>query len=253
MSGKQPDYSHYRNLGYDDFRRMALDETLSKYEKIGFPDTYRANFEADIFSDICSKLPVLYKEKQHILDVGPGCSDLPHMLITLCAERNHDLVMIDSREMLGQLPTGQFRKIAGQFPNQCSEFIQKEAGTFDAIIVYSVLHYVMPGGDLFAFLDRLCSLLAAQGALLIGDIPNVSMRKRFFASETGVQFHRKFTGSEDSPESTFNALEFDQIDDAVVLGMVLRARSAGFHAFVVPQRAPLPMANRREDLLIQRP
>jgi hypothetical protein len=253
MLGKQPNYSRFRNLRYDDFRRMAVDQTLSKYEKIGFPDSYRANYEADIFSDICSKLPALHKEKQHVLDVGPGCSDLPHMLITLCAERSHDLVMVDSHEMLEQLPAGQFRKVVGQFPNQCAEFIQEEAGTFDAIVVYSVLHYLMPGGDLFAFLDRLCSLLTAQGVLLIGDIPNVSMRKRFFASETGVQFHHEFIGSKDPPESTFNVLEFDQIDDAVVLGMISRARSAGFHAFVVPQRASLPMANRREDLLIQRP
>jgi 2-polyprenyl-3-methyl-5-hydroxy-6-metoxy-1,4-benzoquinol methylase len=253
MSGKQPDYSRFRNLRYDDFRRMALDQTLSKYEKIGFPDTYRADYEVEIFSDICSKLPALHQKNQRVLDVGPGCSDLPRMLIALCAERGHDLVMIDAPEMLEQLPTGKFCKIPGQFPNECAEFIQREAGKFDAIIVYSVLHYVMPGGDIFMFLDRLCSLLAARGVLLIGDIPNVSMRRRFFASETGVQFHRDFTGSKDPPESAFNVLQFDQIDDAVVLGMMLRARSAGFHAFLVPQRASLPMANRREDLLIQRP
>jgi 2-polyprenyl-3-methyl-5-hydroxy-6-metoxy-1,4-benzoquinol methylase len=253
MSDKPPDYSRFMNLRYDDFRKMACDQTLSKYEKIGFPDTYRANYEADIFLDICSKLSPLDQENQRILDIGPGCSDLPHMLIKLCAERGHELVLIDSREMLDQLPDGRFHKIAGQFPNECTEFIHKQGGTFDAIIVYSVLHYVMPGGDLIAFLDRLCYLLAPQGVLLIGDIPNVSMRKRLLASETGVRFHREFTGSKDSPECTFNVLEFDQIDDAVVLGMMLRARSAGFHAFVLPQRASLPMANRREDLLIQRP
>lgn len=43
------------------------------------------------------------------------------------------------------------------------------------------------------------------------------------------------------------------IDDAVVLSLVSRSRAAGFNAFVVPQAANLPMANRREDILILRP
>ena len=51
----------------------------------------------------------------------------------------------------------------------------------------------------------------------------------------------------------FNTLEPGEIDDGVVLGLVARMRAAGFHAFVVPQAPDLPMANRREDILIIRP
>jgi len=38
-----------------------------------------------------------------------------------------------------------------------------------------------------------------------------------------------------------------------VLAVLAHARAAGMHAFVVPQASGLPMANRREDILIGRP
>ena len=89
--------------------------------------------------------------------------------------------------------------------------------------------------------------------MLIGDIPNVSKRKRFFASETGVRFHKDYMKTDEAPVVEFNKVEFDQIDDAVVMSLVQRARAQGFDAYVVPQNPALPMANRREDILIVRP
>ena len=77
--------------------------------------------------------------------------------------------------------------------------------------------------------------------------------RSFFASATGVRFHKAFTQTDEVPEVVFNALEMGQIDDSVVLAIVARARMAGFDAYVVPQADDLPMANRREDILIIRP
>jgi hypothetical protein len=37
-----------------------------------------------------------------------------------------------------------------------------------------------------------------------------------------------------------------------LIALVLRARSAGFDAYLVPQPDDLPMANRREDMIIRR-
>jgi hypothetical protein len=89
--------------------------------------------------------------------------------------------------------------------------------------------------------------------MLLGDIPNASMRKRFFASESGIRMHQQFTGQSQPPEVRFNALEPNQMDDSVVMALLLRARAQGFHAFVVPQAPQLAMATRREDILIRRP
>jgi hypothetical protein len=39
----------------------------------------------------------------------------------------------------------------------------------------------------------------------------------------------------------------------VVMAVLGRARAAGADAYVVPQHPALPMANRREDILIRKP
>ena len=89
--------------------------------------------------------------------------------------------------------------------------------------------------------------------MLMGDIPNIAMRKRFFASAAGEESHRRYTGRDEKPVVGFNRLEPGHMDDSVVLSVLMRARAQGFHAWVLPQAPDLPMANRREDLLIRRP
>jgi hypothetical protein len=123
----------------------------------------------------------------------------------------------------------------------------------DVIIAYSVLHYVFVEGNLFGFLDQAIHLLAPGGSLLVGDIPNVSKRKRFFATRAGAAYHRCFTGRDEDPTVDFNCVEDGKLDDGVLMGLVLRARAAGCDAYMLPQADDLPLANRREDLLIRKP
>jgi hypothetical protein len=108
-------------------------------------------------------------------------------------------------------------------------------------------------GNPFQFVDECIRLLAGGGQILIGDIPNISKRKRFFASPNGIRFHREFMKTDEAPAVAFNALEPGEIDDAVLIGIVMRARAAGCDAYILPQPANLPMANRREDILISKP
>jgi cyclopropane fatty-acyl-phospholipid synthase-like methyltransferase len=238
-------------LGFEDFRRLALDESLSRYEKIGFPDDYRAGAEEAIFADIVAKLPALSEQARTIVDIGPGCSGLPRMLQERCAGRDSVLVLVDSAEMLAHLPdTPGAVKLAGAFPN-CPELFQRYAGQVDAVLAYSVLHHVLVDGDVGEFVERALELLAPGGWMLLGDIPNADKRRRFLSSPAGREFHRRFTGSDEPPPAA--AVERGGIDDATVLGLLARARRAGCHAYVVPQRPDLPMANRREDLLVHRP
>jgi hypothetical protein len=123
----------------------------------------------------------------------------------------------------------------------------------NGVLAYSVLHYVFAEGNGWDFLDRSLDLLAPGGAMLLGDIPNVSKRKRFFMSDAGIVHHMRFTGQDAPPPLEFNAPEPGRIDDAVVLGLLARARAAGFDAYLLAQPDELPMANRREDILIRRP
>jgi cyclopropane fatty-acyl-phospholipid synthase-like methyltransferase len=245
-------YSRFAKLSFDSFRQMANDNSLSRYEKIGFPDSYRQGKEEVIFHDLLNKLQRLYEKGRLIMDIGPGCSDLPHMLINNAQEYQQKLVMIDSEEMLAHLPdVANIEKVAAYYP-RCDEVLEKYAGKVDVIIVYSVLHYVFAEGNIWEFIDKSLTLLAPGGQMLIGDIPNISKRKRFFSSEAGIKFHQNFTDSNEMPSVMFNQVEEQQIDDAVVLSLLMRARASGFNAYVLPQPDSLPMSNRREDILIVR-
>lgn len=244
----------FKNLGFSDFQRMALDNSLTRYEKIGFPNHYREGFEKFIFEDIQKKLLSLQGRNHCILDIGPGLSDLPGYIIDLCRHQHHTLILIDSNEVLSQLPDEDFIiKIAGCYPDDSQDLFERFTGKIDAIICYSVFHYIFNEGNIFRFLDQSLSLLADGGEMLIGDIPNISKRKRFFSSPNGIRFHQNFMQTDNLPEVNFNCIDQGQIDDSVIFSILGRCRSGGFDAFVTPQDERLSMANRREDILIRKP
>lgn len=248
------DYGRFMNLNFEDFRKLAKDDTLSQYEKIGFPNDYRAGKEEGILRDITFKLSNLGKSGQLVMDIGPGCSGLALMLIELCRKQGHTLLLVDSQEMLDHLPDeSHIIKVPAYYPRDCMWLFERYAGKLNVVITYSVLHHVFAEGNIFDFVDCSLGLLADGGEMLIGDIPNVSKRKRFFSSPNGMQFHQEYTGTSEIPVVHFNTLEYGQINDAVILSLILRCRETGYDAYWLPQANDLPLANRREDILIIKP
>jgi hypothetical protein len=251
---KAIDFTKFKDISYDSFRVRALDDSLSDYEKVGFPDEYRAGREEAIFDDICRKLPRLTRPGAAIVDLGPGCGGLARRMIDLCRQYGHRLAQIDCPEMLAKLPEAAFiTKVPGRFPADCGAFVAGWREQTDCVLAYSILPCVFEDGNIFNFIDTALSLLAPGGACLLGDIPNVSKRKRFFSSAAGIQFHQQFMETREPPRVEFNTPEPGKLDDAVVLAILARCRAAGFDAFVVPQPPELPLANRREDVLVIRP
>ncbi len=243
----------YDVSGYEEFRRRALDSGLSPNQRAGFPDSYRAGRSDSILRDITSKLPAMQSASSRILDIGCGCSELTHAVMASATKYRQHLTLIDSPEMLDQLPDlAGIEKLTGVFPD-CVVTRADDLGSYHAILAYSVAQYVFVEGNLFAFVDVALQLLAEGGALLIGDIPNVSMRNRFLGSPAGSRYHNAHFPDRPEPDVTFNKHQPGMIDDGVVLGLVARARAAGFQAFIMPQAPELAMSNRREDLLIRRP
>lgn len=248
------DMSAYRDLSFEAFRERARDPSLTRHEKVGFPDSFREGREAAIFDDVVSKLGLLHLHDKTVIEIGPGCSALPVMLADLCARQGHRITFVDSEEMLALLPQGEhIHKIAGAFPAAMEGSLESLAGRVDVIFAYSVVQYVFAEGNLWAFLDHCLALLANGGELLLGDIPNSTMRKRYLASPAGERGHKALTGSDEKPSVQFNVPDPGQMDDSVVLALLARARAQGFHAWVLPQPVGLPMGNRREDILIRRP
>lgn len=245
------------DLDYDSFRALAQNPHLSPHERIGFPSAYREGFEEAILADIIAKLPMLTSGTGlNVIDIGPGCSQLPRLLIDLCVRQGHQIILVDSEEMLTQLPDVQTvtGKVAGCFPSNF-EAVLKAVGKdgAHAILCYSVMHYLYVDSNLFDVIDATMMLLAPGGAALYGDIPNASKRRRFFGSAAGKAFHRQFTGTDTDPEVLYNQPLRGKIDDAVLAGCIARAQAGGCDAYLVPQPSTLPMANRRDDLLIRKP
>jgi 2-polyprenyl-3-methyl-5-hydroxy-6-metoxy-1,4-benzoquinol methylase len=251
--GSRIDWTQYEGLSYEAFRRRALDPSLSASEKVGFPDALREGAEGQILDSIATLVELDSRSGLLVVDIGCGCGLLTLRLIELCGAQGHELLLVDSAEMLGQLPdAASIRKRAGRFPDPAVQ-MDEYLGRADAVIIYSVLQLVFVEASIFEFVDAALELVAPGGALLIGDIPNISKRKRFLASERGAAFHRAYMDSAENPDVDFNVIERGKIDDAVVLGLLARARAQGFDAYVVPQPPDLRFANRREDVLIRRP
>lgn len=243
----------HTGLTYDDFRKRATDERISENEKIGFPDSYRAGTEAAIFADIVTKLPPLEERGRTIVDIGCGCGPLAQMLIAHCDQHDHRLIMVDSAEMLSLLqPQGRTELREQRFPRDAA-FLQEFSERADAVLLYSVIQHEFLAGDLWSMFDAVCMLLTDGGRALFGDIPNRSMRTRLFQSKNGLQFHKAFTGSDTAPPVPEYGLIPGEIDDAVVLSLLMRARTQGLHGYVLPQAPGLPFSNRREDLLVMHP
>ncbi len=245
----------FEELDFDGFKNLAKNNKLSKYEKIGFPDEYRKGYEEAIFADILTKLGLNTESNvagKTYVDIGPGCSDLPFMLIDFFKTKKVNIVLCDSAEMLDLLPKGKnIKKEEGYFPN--IKGLEKYNNKADYVVSYSVFHYIAFSSCIYKFIDTALNMLNHGGIFLIGDIPNFSKRKRFFASPAGITYHQNYTQSKTLPKVDFNTLDNGKIDDGMLLGIIARYRNAGYDVYLLPQASNLPMTNRREDIVIYKP
>lgn len=245
----------FATLDYEGFRALARRADLSPNERIGFPDSVRAGRDAAILADIRAKLPALAEGAPPalVVDIGPGAGPLGQAVVAACAARGDALWLLDSPEVLAALPDAPgVTKHAGRFPDGTGP-LEGLAGRADAVLCYSVLHYVFAGQPLIPFLDAALALLKPGGTLLLGDLPNASMRRRFLAGAAGRAFHRAYAGRDEDPVLPTHPASEGEMDDSVLLSLVARARALGFDAWIMPQPPGLPMANRREDILVRRP
>lgn len=238
-------------LTFDKFAELAQNPNLSDREKIGFPDSYRADHESSILKDISKKLEFSARANCKMLDIGCGASPLTHQLIKLTSQYNIALTLNDSAAMLENIKTPiKYQVLPGRFPNVVSQKSSEQEFTYDLILSYSVFQYAYDEGTSEEFIEAICDSLNTNGIALIGDIPNESKRKRFFQSEQGIKFHKSFMNTDSPPDTNFEKLEIEGINDIVLNAVVEQARSKGCNAYIIPQDNELPMSNRRDDILI---
>ena len=150
--------------------------------------------------------------------------------------------------------------IGGEFPN-----VKLEPGQdrFDAILIYSVMHYVADMESALAFCDAATRLLAPGGRMLIGDMPNVDRKRRFLASDAGIAFDAEWRRSQAAhttpkpggdPFEIFNGCKsIGGFTDVDLLRLLAHFRARGLHAYLLAQPADLPFGHTREDILVVKP
>lgn len=235
-------------LSFQDFKQRACDNSLTRREKVGFPESYRNGKEEFILNDICSKLDILNDTEQNVLDLGCGCSELVDLFINFSIDSNKNLYLIDSEEMLSQISSEnisneRIHAISGKFPDMHLPEVK-----FDAIVAYSVIPIVFLDQSIFNFIHACLEMLKPNGRLLLGDLPNISKRNRFISSNEGQLFLSNDISQNKNVNYTVEGKE--RMDDAVVLSILSRYRNFGYETYLLPQDSRLPFANRREDILI---
>jgi SAM-dependent methyltransferase len=233
------------NLSFEQFRQLASRGGLRAHERIDDPHDTRAGKLDAIVADIRGKLPQLGERARLVVDVGCGCGAMPAALVAHCERQDHRLWLVDSPEMLAHIPDApHVTKVAGKFPNVFDR-LRPVVGHVDAALAYSMLHYVFEHDNVWEFLDRALALLAPGGRLLIGDVPNWSKRQRLHAA-----LHDQSTVPSDRRTGEVWP---GGLTDSVLFGLMGRATESRFEAYLLPQPPQLPMAERRVDLLFERP
>jgi 2-polyprenyl-3-methyl-5-hydroxy-6-metoxy-1,4-benzoquinol methylase len=212
----------------------------------------QAEAERLIVGDIEQKLSLRPRDK--LLEIGCGVGNL---LVPLSFRVAH-AVGIDHAGLI-EAARERFRDIkvefrTGQFPGKPLD------EKFDRVLVYSVIHYLANFEAVCHFIDAAATLISPGGSLLVGDIPNSDRKARFIASDAGKLFEAEWRQrvSEDKPEGAAPLEALTQatfirtLNDDMILALIGRYRSMGFHAYVLAQPAALPFGHTREDVLIAR-
>ncbi len=215
---------------------------------------FHGDVEPLILADVEAKLR---PEREHrLLEIGCGVG----VLLTPLAGRVAAAVGVDHPSCVGRYRAlgvpANVTLHAGRWPDA------KPAGTFDRILVYSVLQCVADADAATRFIDAALEALAPDGLLLLGDIPNADAGRRFHASgaarRVDAEYRERQSASSDD-ESQRQAEVFSHVatrpgflDDRFVLALLERMRAQGREADVLPQPRDLPFSYTREDVLAWR-
>lgn len=204
-----------------------------------------------ILMDVVRKLSL--DSSDSLLDIGCNVGDITIPISFICKK----VTGIDGEKVIERTRsrTKEIKNIdylVGEFLSLC---IPEQ---YECVLAYSVLHYVPTFEKQVEFVMKMASCLKPGGRALIGDIPNVSLKARFSASNEGkiVDEHYKENMNNLTAEDQYllnsEQMSGKTLNDEDIMRIMLELRTAGYEAYLLPQRHDLPFGCTREDILIRR-
>lgn len=206
--------------------------------------------ESAIVPDLVAKLEL--SENDSFLEIGFGSGLLLEPL-SKCVGLAHGVDHPNCAAYFdSEYPNSKVKLWGGNFLSMTL----RPLGQFSKILIYGVLHCLQSREEVLDFVDRAVSLLEPGGSILLGDIPNISAKARFLASEKGAKIQRGWSirVSEEGgmlPGSREEPIDTVIFDDSFICEILLKLRSDGYEAFLLPQGEELPFSHTREDVLVR--
>ncbi len=213
--------------------------------------SFQVKSERKIHREVISKLNIINKDK--CLDVG---CNVGANLIPISKKVKHitGIDQINCIEILrNKIKSKNVTLISGNFLDH--DFKKNK---YDKIIIYSVLHVLKNKKEAYFAINKALKLLNPGGKILIGDLPNISLKNKFTSSKSGKLFLKNWNKNKKTKKDieAQNMLVKDPncnliINDLFIINLVSYLRKKGLSVFILPQNKDLPFGHTREDIVIE--
>ena len=208
--------------------------------------------EKKIINEITKILELNKSDK--IIDIGCGTGDV----VIPLSRKVKSITAVDYPKIIDLLKKRSDKQRVKNMKFISSDMLKlKTKKKFNKVLAYSLIHYMKDKNQLKKFIKKLLDLTSSNGIILIGEIPNISMKKRFLKSKIRKEINKKFLHNlnklKQKYTSQFNYNEkFIQIYDKEIRFMINYCNQIGVDAYVLPIKKGLPFSYTRVNLLIKK-
>jgi len=232
------------NSQYEEYEKIA--KVIECDTQIAGRYSFQKEDEKRIVPDILGKLNI--NSSDSLLEIGCGTGNLLIPLSFYVSKA----VGIDNKNAIQKLLSRANLANLEGFVGNFLTYDTSHLGKFNKILMYSVLHYLSNRKEVYCFIDKALTLLDEEGVLVIGDIPNTSLKNNFLKSDVGKEFteHWQERMKKDISKVYSSPMESYVFNDENIFDMMKHIKKQGYRAYLLPQPSNLPFGYTREDLIV---
>ena len=218
------------------FDDLSKNTNLSNEEASGFSVSYRASTMENQLQFL-QKQFIDFKEGEVLIDIGCGSSDLTVQLFRGLLKEKAIIYAFDGEPQLGRLRHSmgedEINYTVADFRDGNS--ISKLSGVASYILLNSVIQYLIVDQTVEEICERLLILAANNCKIIIADIPNVDLAKRYYKENWRCDYVNNSS----------------IVNDEVIIEIISKLRGCGFSCYCVD---PVSLGTNpvRENIVAER-